>query len=897
MEIPSDLNAPRMKRSLTESVGPDALARLLARRARMPRASAQERPDAFLADVEVRVTRTALSPYVIHLDPPPCLEDGACLMPINLLEARPLEAAPPEGMPPLSLAREDVAAQLSEDLAVARPLTLPPRAFPADRPLGLMLAREEGFPIETLVPPSAPVDIAAYLELPEADDEDAGEAPGDDEGVEVIELEIAGMMPEPSYDPLMLPLGRSIAPPTGEALGKGEAASYPSPMLGAGMGEVLGAVSWRAAASFAALAVAVVSPLVALGALGTLKGEAGRAQAAGFEALADLSAASGSALGRDLAAASASFASAGARFSQAQEAIDGMGAGVRAVAAAIPGGGPIKAAQRLSEAGESIALAGERVSDGLSALQLQVHPTPTSRIALIATYFRSALPHLAAARDALAGVDAQDVPEAQRETLALAQERLPALVSGLDGLLRYADAALTVLGGDEGPKRYLLVFQNDAELRPTGGFMGSFAEVEVSHGEIVSMHVPPGGTYDLRGTLTEFLAAPGPLRLLSARWEFQDANWSPDFPTSARQMLEFYSAAGGATVDGVVAVNSSLLPDMLEMLGSVELPGYGRTMDAENVLFETQRIVELEYDREENAPKAVIGDLARALMARASEIPASAFPALADRLAQALAERDVQLYFADQDLERQVRELGWGGELKWTPGDALMVVHANLGGGKTDSVIREEVDVAVDIAEDGTVTDTVKVTRTHFGEPGALFTGVNNVDYLRLYVPKGSTLVSASGFSPPDPGLFEVPDGGWKVDDDLYYEEQLATTHEATGVRVSEEAGRTVFGAWVQTKPGTSSTAAFSYRLPLRVDPSAGADDWLARVRAWAGTPSLARYSLLLQSQSGVASRATRVRVRAPESLREVWASHELSGVTFDARADAFLAALFEPAP
>lgn len=880
MEGRTDIQVLRVKRSLTEAVSTDALARLLQRRAGRPRQASRVSLEAPASGVEVRVVeRASLSPYVIHLDPPPCLDEAACHPPINLLMAEPLELVMRMDPPLLSLSGADVADQLTEDLLDRRhgSFAAPPSAPPPTRTPMAVPVRAEGFGIDTLVPPPMPTDLTEYLELPEAESGETEDS-SEEEDLEVVSLEIAGMMSEPAQDPLMLPSFDFAQ----DMLSKGEVARH-------------NAFSWRAVASFTALAIAVVAPLSALGAFGALKGDALRAQAAGFDALSDLSAASRAALARDSASASTSFASAGARFSQAQDAIEGMGAGVHAIAAAIPGGGSLKAAERLSKAGASLSLAGERVADAFTALGEQVDPTPTSRIALLATYFRSALPHLAAAEASMAQVDVSDVPEAQQETLALAKERLPALVSGLGELLRFSDTALSVLGGD-GTKRYLLVFQNNAELRPTGGFMGSFAEVEVSRGEIVAMHVPPGGTYDLQGSLTAFLAAPRPLQLLSARWEFQDANWFPDFPTSARHVLSLYAAAGGATVDGVVAVNASLLPDVLRVLGSVALPAYGRVMDADNVLGETQRIVEIEYDREENAPKAVIGDLARALMARSADMPAEAFPALADRLAQALVERDVQLYFADQELERQVRELGWGGEVKWTEGDALMVVHANLGGGKTDTVIRDEVGVDVEIAADGTVVDTVTVTRTHFGEPGALFTGVNNVDYLRLYVPKGSELISASGFSPPEPSLFEVPDASWGVDDDVLYEEQTASVHEPSGVRVSEEAGRTVFGAWMQTKPGTSSAATFAYRLPLRVGTGSGEEDWLARIRAWMGSPTLARYSLLIQKQSGVTSRVTDVRVRVTASLREVWSSHDLSGATFDGRTDAFLATLLEPA-
>jgi len=222
-----------------------------------------------------------------------------------------------------------------------------------------------------------------------------------------------------------------------------------------------------------------------------------------------------------------------------------------------------------------------------------------------------------------------------------------------------------------------------------------------------------------------------------------------------------------------------------------------------------------------------------------------------------------------------------------------MPVDTNLGGGKTDGVIEETVDLDVNIAADGTVTDTAKVTRTHYGIPGALFTGVNNVDYLRLYVPKGSTLLHADGFKIPDPSLFEKAEADWRDDEELAYEAASATTDPASETRISEEAGKTVFGNWVQTKPGTSSTATFVYRLPMKIG-VAGPEGWMDKLKRLAGVPETDRYSLVVQKQSGVVKRTTKVHVHVPDNLATLWSSHELEDASFQNDADAALSALFE---
>jgi hypothetical protein len=326
------------------------------------------------------------------------------------------------------------------------------------------------------------------------------------------------------------------------------------------------------------------------------------------------------------------------------------------------------------------------------------------------------------------------------------------------------------------------------------------------------------------------------------------------------------------------------------------MPAYGRDITAANFLLETQKIVELEYDREENKPKAFIGDLANELLARSENYGAEEFFSILDVLNQSLTQKDIQIYFRNGDLERRVRSLGWGGEVRATEGDYLLVVNSNLGGGKTDGVIGENVDVQVAIEGDGTIVNTVTVERTHFGTPRSLFTGVNNVDYLRLYVPKGSELLSASGFSIPDQRLFEEPETAWETDEDLVYAEETARVHPESRTDIYEEQGKTVFGNWVQTKPGTNSKATFTYRLPwkLATAPAAPAS-FFERVKRFAGLPSTERYTLTVQKQSGVLDRTTTVRLRLPESLQILWASDDPNGASFTNATDGFFGLLLEP--
>src|SRR3990167_2251748 len=312
--------------------------------------------------------------------------------------------------------------------------------------------------------------------------------------------------------------------------------------------------------------------------------------------------------------------------------------------------------------------------------------SPTAKLILFTTYLEAALKHLEDANHQFARVNADDLPDQHRELFARLRVQLPALTSAAKEFHKRAPALTQMLGGEE-PRNYLVVFQNNTELRPTGGFVGSYGELTLTRGRVARLHLPEGGSYDLQGTLRTTQAAPHPLRLLNPRWEFQDANWSPDFPTSARQMLEFYEAAGGATADGVIAINATWVAGLLDIVGQVDMPEYQKTLNAENFLFETQKAVEVDYGKTKNRPKTFLADLAPNLLARALEGDEQTLLKALEYAANGLAQKDLQVYMRDHALQKQTLELGWGGELAWTPNDYLMIVDSNLGGGKTDGVI------------------------------------------------------------------------------------------------------------------------------------------------------------------------------------------------------------------
>ncbi len=629
----------------------------------------------------------------------------------------------------------------------------------------------------------------------------------------------------------------------------------------------------RALASFVGIAMASVLPLHAIQVLADARADGGAIEAESKAALNTFLRGATLLSHEDFGTAGEDFSVAAQGFAKAEASLDNLHAGITTLAQVIP------QTDRSVETIRALVTAGRELSESAAVISSAAHELSdkdsidlTSKLSLLGAYMETALPHAEAAAQALQVVDATVAPAEYSAAVLELQTRAPELVRAMGEYIGFVDALSVMLGGQD-KMRYLAVFQNNTELRPTGGFMGSFAEMDVDRGEVVRMFVPGGGTYAVQGQLQAFVAAPGPLQLLKSRWEFQDANWFPDFPASAKKLRWFYSKAGGPTVDGVVAVNATFVAELLRVLGPVDMPEYGRVFNAENFIFETQKIVELEYDKTRNVPKEIIGDLAPILFERIQAADVQTLLAVVDLVAQGLAEKDIQVNFRDDNLQTAATSLGWSGSLKHTSGDYLMLVNTNLGGGKTDGIIDQDIQVDVSIASDGSVENTVTITKTHRGLKTALFTGSNNVDYLRLYVPEGSQLISADGFEIPDEQLFETTALPLEVDDDLALHMQDLEKHLSSGTDIWVEDGKTVFGNWMQTAPGETEIVHFKYRLPKTIFADPGNQSLVEELKRKLGSPALGSYSMLIQKQAGVQSRQTTVDVTLPPNMVSLWGS------------------------
>ena len=622
----------------------------------------------------------------------------------------------------------------------------------------------------------------------------------------------------------------------------------------------------RVMVGFIALALLVTLPAIGVTVMHSVRTSAQLVTADSKAALADVQ----SAIHGQGVLQNTGWDQASLRFQSAQRSLSNVNTIALAAANAIPQTRRLyQSAAAMLQAGDKSAQAASLLTEGVRKAMQDPVRYADERLLTLGKYLDSASPLIEDAVNAVSRVTVSGLPKDIQPKVEMLKEALSLGQTTLRDL-RVLNELLIAAAGHDHQRRYLFVFQNHTELRPTGGFMGSLAEVTVDRGELTNVFVPGGGPYDFRDQLLARVAPPKPLQLVGARWEFQDANWFPDFPTAAKKIRWFWSKSGQPTIDGVVAVNATILEKLLTLTGPIAMPEYGKTVTAENVMFETQKAVELEYDKEKNTPKKFVGDLLAKVIDRLKALNGDQRTAALAMFADALETKEIQVSMTDADEDAIVQAFGWSGRIAPAFGDALAIIEANIAGQKTDAVINERVQHEATIQSDGTIIDTVSLTRTHTGERGELFRGANNVEYLRVYVPKGSKLISAEGFMPPDPTLFESPTSTEPDDKDVAALVKNQLSPHAL-VDVTEEFDRTAFGGWIQLRPGDTTTTRFAYQLPFTAFDIARN----ATKQGFESAQNKAAYVMELTSQSGKMNRDIQTRVTVPPSWESSWTKEQ----------------------
>jgi hypothetical protein len=558
-----------------------------------------------------------------------------------------------------------------------------------------------------------------------------------------------------------------------------------------------------------------------------------------------------------------------ANFSQGAQQVNSMGGIILDVAHYVPFASKISSGKNAVEAGKHFAVAGKslnevaKVAAGIKNATSDPSQNNLSLLEILSICEKN-LTEVKSELDAAQGnidlILVDDLPEDKRSKFVLVKQTLPDLRSALELFLNNTHILTDLLGGN-GPRKYLFLFQNNSEMRATGGFIGSYGLLDIANGHIKNFFID--GIFNPDGQLRERIVPPLPIQKISANWSMHDSNWFADFPTSAKKAIYFYEKTGGPTADGVITLTPTIMQKLLEITGPIEMSAYNVTLDSQNFIELTQYKVEVDYDKQENKPKKILSDLAPMILEKLlSSNDLTVVSKTLQAFLDGLKEKHILFYSENNELQNMIAKQGWSGEIIATNKDYISVINTNVNGYKTDAIVDESIEHQASIQEDGSIIDTVTITRKHNGgnSPYEWLNKVN-ADYMRVYVPSGSKLLEVTGQtrevnSPP----INYDALGFTRDNDVQNEESHISIDQESGTRIYQEQDKTVFANWTYVSPQETMVITYKYLLPFTLFKVAIADKQQAD-----------SYGLVAQKQSGSLGSSFVSHISYPASFENKW--------------------------
>jgi hypothetical protein len=428
-------------------------------------------------------------------------------------------------------------------------------------------------------------------------------------------------------------------------------------------------------------------------------------------------------------------------------------------------------------------------------------------------------------------------------------EAYPLAKSGL-ALLQVAPQ---LLGADQ-PRTYLILVQNEEELRATGGFISAAGQVTLNAGQIDKLIIED--SYAVDDFTTPYPDPPAPLRdyMGTDLWVFRDSNWSPDFPLAAYQASQLYEQTRNVRLDGVIAVNQNVVGALVDGFSPLTIDGQTITTADEMRAYmhaawapSTQTSAAQWLAQRKNFMGRVMQTLIERLMNGDGHVNWSA---LGQALNRTLNSRDLLIAFLDPALNAPLHAARLDGALLPSDGDYVMVADTNMGFNKVSSVIQQAIHYSVTLSTDRAPQATISWVYTNTNAPQAGCDhrppdyGLNTTYqqliqqcywlYRRVLAPAGAEFSDATRH-PTGPG-------------------ELITGQLSDGAtRASEEDGKTVFGTFLIVPRGQQVASSLSYTLPISIVQTSGAG-WV--------------YHLLWQKQPGALPWPVNIMLQWPENMQ-----------------------------
>ncbi|RJQ28088.1 DUF4012 domain-containing protein [Candidatus Parcubacteria bacterium] len=253
-----------------------------------------------------------------------------------------------------------------------------------------------------------------------------------------------------------------------------------------------------------------------------------------------------------------------------------------------------------------------------------------------------------------------------------------------------------ILGSKE-DKYYLILFQNNGELRPTGGFIGSVGEISFSKGKVKDFLIRD--VYELDGQLKAHVEPHYIIRRnLQPHLYLRDSNFDPDFQKSASLAALIYNFETSKKIDGVIAVNYEVLKEVIKEIGPIDLPEYKKTLDENNTFEFLQNVIETNFFPGSTQKRDILNSLFNQILTKIEQDPNSLYKALL-LFPKQINEKQILFAFNNNSIQNIFSVSGFSGNfldlrIRKENGiyDTFAINEANIGVNKENIFVDRKVE-------------------------------------------------------------------------------------------------------------------------------------------------------------------------------------------------------------
>lgn len=299
-------------------------------------------------------------------------------------------------------------------------------------------------------------------------------------------------------------------------------------------------------------------------------------------------------------------------------------------------------------------------------------------------------------------------------------------------------------------KTYLILFANNMELRPGGGFIGSFGVIKLTNFTLEDLQIYD--VYDADGQLIAHIEPPVAIRdyLGQPHWFLRDSAFSPDFVENYQQAKIFLEKELGlVNFDGAILLTTSAIQNILSVFDKVYLPDFNEMVTKDNFYLKTQLYAEKNFFPGSTQKKSFLASLSRQVLINLETIsPVS----LLEAVKKSLDEKQMLIYFEDTTVEKRIDSLYWSGRLIQSvcPAeihdclmDFVFPYDANLGVNKANFFINHFLESDINIDSQGKITNLITIKIKNYSKYN-VFPGGIYKNYFQLIMPKNALIKSVT---------------------------------------------------------------------------------------------------------------------------------------------------------